>query len=256
MANKTIKFKIPVLALTALSVVCSLLMFCTYFYTYEGGYYGSYLEFTLPTFSTLIGWSLWMLPPLVLAAYLLLQKQAWSKFCVPAMFALMAVSQLWSMGSYILRFFRNAELLDYIDRYGFLDSIKYVINYFSNGYLFTCLTVAVLCLLMGYAALKGFANKALVVAPALFLLWLEVSDSFGFVSNLIYYIESEMYLYIIDQPIIYTAYLSFYGALVLFAIGHGAFEPILKGKEKVEAVEVEETEEVAEIAETVETVEE
>lgn len=239
MENKQVmKFKIPVLALTILSILSSILMTVEGFFSYDWEDYGRELDLELPSLGEIVGWGLWMLPLLVLTAYLLLHKQSWAKFLVPATFVLMTLPQFWGI---LLRFYYDLEgmgIYHLLPESLYLRDLFYTlrnwVELFSMGYLFAPLTMVCMCLLMAYAGLKGFSNKALVVAPALFLLWYQLGNTTGFVSDMLYCFETERYLYLLTTPIVHVAYLSFYAALVLFAIGH-TFEPILKGKKKEEA---------------------
>ncbi len=202
--TKNIKCKTPIIILSIVALVCTAISCITYFLYYDYEYVSggnSYYELTaeFPDIISLLFLMLDIAPYILLFIYLI-------KFCEQYRATILYPIVCGLIAGYPLL----STIYDIVLGYGFY------------GILYTIIDVAIIVsfALLTINAIKGLNKKVYTIIAVSIgcasQLWYMIS----FLTNISWYIEDEMYLYLFTSPIGYIGTIALYIALLLFGLNN------------------------------------
>lgn len=201
---RTMKFKIPIMILSVVSLIYALVGNIVYFTDYHYTSKGWRLLLRLPNLSDFWGFLLSIVPQILFVVYIFsLFKKFKGTIIVPIIFAVLSLSELigtinsivWVLKGYVIAFS------------GFLNIISGIFCFVT----FSLTTVS---------ALKGLTKKLFLVLATVGSLVSAFISLIGFFSIFSYYLHSEQYLYLFTQPASIVSAITFNLALLLFGVGN------------------------------------
>lgn len=201
---RTMKFKIPIIVLSVVSLIYALVGNIVYFIDYHYTSKGWQLLLRLPNLSDFWGFLLSIIPQILFVVYVFsLFKKFKGTIIVPIIFALISLSEL----------------------IGIINSIIWILKGYVIGFSgFLNIISGIFCLVMfalaTVSALKGLTKKLFLVLATVGSLVNAFLSLIGFFSIFSYYLHSEQYLYLFTQPASIVSAITFNLALLLFGLGN------------------------------------
>ena len=196
--KRTLNCKAPIVILSVISLIFTLISSITYFVYFESNYsdgnYSYEIATRFPSLLSLLSLALSIAPKVLLAIYVLkFFKEYKATIIIPVAFAAIAVSPLISIIS------------SFIYGSGFT-----IANLIMNIVIIGTFTMATV------SALKGLQNKIFIVIPIVLGLILNLFSLLSIFSVGEIYVRNGMFLYLITTPAGIVASTTFYIALLLF----------------------------------------
>lgn len=192
-------FKTPIIILSFVALIFSIISSIAYFVTYNYISYGEHeMNIAFPSVDSLISLIIELAPIVLFLIYILkFHEKFKATILMPVVFGLIAFAPIFSM------------IANLIAGYGF---------YFSN--LIANLLIIVPFVLATISALKGLSKESFTIIAFVIYFLVCANSIIAMFSNIGYYLRSELYFYLITYACSVLETILFYLSLFLFAMNN------------------------------------